>query len=638
MADRICPACGAPNTATATFCRVCDTYIDWTDPTTAPTADPADGATGEPDEASAEPDEAETPTATRRDPRAEVPVVTVDDTVVVVAPGAPGTTTVDLRNASDIVDGIVIHPEAAPSWLVVTHDDAHLMPGESRAVGVTFTTRPGVLVVAQETSVPLVVRSSVDPEKLTQVVVRVAVPRVGPPPTVSSRPALVHLQDTTDGWFTVSFDNRGANFPRRYRLALHDPEDVVRAHFLPPVVDVPAGETVDVGVRFAAPAPEPGRDVTRQLTVTGTGDDEPVSATATLTQRTSAAPVHVPVTLRLEPSHLRATDGEAPVFDVLVDNRAGHSGARVTLTGRDAQGAVAFSFAETRVVVAPGTVATVRARARSTPPAPGTTESRPFAVVANDGTSEVETAGILEVSARAAPITTARIRVEPATLATEHRQGSFLVQVDNRHGADTLQVQLAGADEFGRARLTFTPPVMAIAPGQVGTARLVVDSPTPPAGKTSSRRLRVSASDGRAAIEAEAVLAQSTPDHRPAAKRWLVVLGALLAMVGALIPWLGEMIDPDSIVRDATNAFGGDASAYAGTATAGSTVLVFLLALLMLLGLNGSSGRGIRFAALLMVIVAVAAAVVGADTRGLPLVLLGAVFGFIGGVLARSPR
>ena len=248
----------------------------------------------------------------------------------------------------------------------------------------------------------------------------------------------------------------------------------------------------------------------------------------------------------------------------------------------------------------------------------------------------METAGILEVSARAAPITTARIRVEPATLATEHRQGTFLVQVDNRHGADTLQVQLAGADEFGRARLTFTPPAMAIASGQVGTARLVVDSPTPPAGKTSSRRLRVSASDGRAAVEAEAVLAQSSPDHRPAVKRWLVVLGALLAMVGALIPWLGEMIDPDSIVRDATNAFGGDASAYAATATAGSTVLVFLLALLMLLGLNGSSGRGIRFAALLMVIVAVAAAAVGADTRGLPLVLLGAVLGFVGGVLARS--
>ena len=149
MADRICPACGAPNTATATFCRVCDTYIDWTDPaTTAPSPDPADGGSTSRARRGRRPRRRH-----RRDPRAEVPVATVGDAVVVVAPGAPGTTTVDLRNASDIVDGIVIHPEAAPSWLVMTHDDAHLMPGESRAVGVTFTTRPGVLVVAQETSV-----------------------------------------------------------------------------------------------------------------------------------------------------------------------------------------------------------------------------------------------------------------------------------------------------------------------------------------------------------------------------------------------------------------------------------------------------------------------------------------------------
>ena len=41
------------------------------------------------------------------------------------------------------------------------------------------------------------------------------------------RPALVHLEDETEGEFTVSIDNREANFPRRYRLAVHDPEDVV---------------------------------------------------------------------------------------------------------------------------------------------------------------------------------------------------------------------------------------------------------------------------------------------------------------------------------------------------------------------------------------------------------------------------
>jgi hypothetical protein len=226
--------------------------------------------------------------------------------------------------------------------------------------------------------------------------------------------------------------------------------------------------------------------------------------------------------------------------------------------------------------------------------------------------------------------------VEPATLATQRRHGEYLVHIDNRGGADVLQVQLAGADEFGRARLAFTPPAVAVPPGQVGTARLSVDSEPPPAGKTSTRRLRISASDGRQAVEAEAVLAQSSPDRRPVAKRWLVLLGAILAIIGALIPWFDTGIDPNTIVGNATDAFEGNSDLYDETATAGSTALVILLALLMILGLNGSSGRGIRFFALLIALVAIGAVVAGAPAAGLVVVLLGAVLGFIGGVLARS--
>jgi len=627
MADRICAACGASNPPTATFCRVCDAYIDWV------------GSTQAEPEAAPRPPQApvgEEPSTARTDPRAEVPVATVETTDVVVAPGEPGTTNLHLKNASQIVDGLVVQPAAPPSWLVMTQEDAHLMPGESRSVAVTFATRPGALVVAQQLALELLVRSSVDVSKFTPVTVTVTVPRLGPPPTLTPRPALVHLEDETEGGFTLSFDNRAANFPRRYRMSVHDPEDVVRTWFVPPVVDVPAGETIDIGVRFTAPAPDAGRETTRLLTLSGTGEDIPVSATLTLTQRTAAPPPRVPVVVRLEPSHLRSVEGRTVDFEVLVDNRASHVAAAVALTGRDPQRLVALSFAEAQLVVLPGTVASVRAQARTAPPPAGTAESRPFTVVANDGTSEVEGAGVLEVSSRPAPITTARLQVAPATLATQRRRGAFQVYVDNRAGAETLQVQLSGADEFGRARLTFVPPTMAVPPGQVGTARLMVDSRPPPAGTTLSRRLQITASDGRAAVAGEAVLAQSAPDRRPLAKRWLVVIGAILAIVGALLPWLGQVIDPEGVVAAATSEVGAADGSYAVTATAASTLLVLVLALLMLLGLTGSNGRGIRVAALLMVLVAIPAGIFGTPATGLVLVLLGAVLGFIGGVLARS--
>ena len=636
MTDRTCTACGASNPPTATFCGTCDAYVDWGDTATTPgtpTPGPSPGAVDP--VAGASPD-GQGAVGVRAEPASRAPVATVETVDVVVAPDAPGTTTVHLRNVSDLVDGLVVHPTAPPPWLVVTHEDAHLMPGESRRVAVTFAARPGALVLAQRTALELAVRSSVDATKVTHVQVVLTVPRVGPPPTVTARPALLQLADVDEGVLTVSVDNRAANFPRRYRMTARDPEDVVQARFLPPVVDVPAGEVVDVGVRVGAPAPAAGAELTRQVTLVGEGDDEQVTASLTLVQRTTAPPPRVPVRLRLEPSHLRSDDGRAVGFEVVVDNRAGHEEAAVALVGRDPAHRVALAFAEDRIVVPAGGAVRVGGQARAQVPPAGTTQTHPFVVVAGDGLAEVEAPGLLEVASRPAPISTARLWVEPATLVTQRRHGTFLVHVDNRRGGDPLQVRLAGSDELGRARLTFTPATVVVPPGQVGTVRLAVDAARPPAGTSSSRRLRVAATDGREAVESDAVLSQSTPDRRPVVKRWLVWLGAVLAALGALRPWVGRVVDPEAVVWVASEAVEGDREAIAFTATAGSTLLVLLLALLMLLGLNGSRGRGIRFAALLMVLLALAAGVLGTPANGLVLVVVGAVLGFVGGVLARA--
>ncbi|MGY4643208.1 hypothetical protein [Cellulomonas sp. URHB0016] len=674
MADRICSVCGSSNPEDAAFCRVCDTYFDWDGTGEAPgsqhgggtqvagagaatgagaggiaagTVGGTSGGTGphvDTDPTEQQPVSDEPAPQPRTQPRAAAPVALLERSDVLVTPQAPGTLGMVLKNASDIVDGIVVHPVAPPPWLVVTQEDANLMPGETRSVTVTFATRPGVLVVAQQLELVLVVRSSIDPAKLVEISVSLTVPPLGPPPTLTSRPALVHVNDTGEGSFALSFDNRAANFPRRYVLAAHDPEDLVRVDFVPAVVDVPAGGTVETTVRFVAPEPPAGQEVSRQVTITGTADDGEVTAAVTITQRTAAPPERHPVAVRLEPSHLQTTDDRTVAFDVVIDNRASDVGVALSLSARDPQRLVSFSFGEDRLVVGPHRVSTVHALLRTAAPPPGTTQTRPFTVVANDGTAEVEAPGVLEVASRAAPITTARLRVEPSNLSTHERRGVYGVHVDNRAGADVLRVRLTGSDEFGRARLTFTPAELAVPAGQVASVRLAVDSEPPRGGTTSSRQLRITASDGAAAVEAEAMLTQTSRDRRPVAKRWFVVLGALLAMLGAVLPFLlGQDADLSEVTDDVAAATRGDTESIASSAMTASVVLVVLLGIVMLFGLNSSTGRGIRIAAVLMILIAAAALVAAssgvtdASGSGWFLVLVGAVLGFVGGVFAR-PR
>ncbi|AEE44420.1 hypothetical protein [Cellulomonas fimi] len=684
MAERICEVCGTANPPTAEFCRTCDTYFGWDGEhgppggTTAPGSGPAStpgsgvpGATGpvvtgtsaagpgggattggaSAGAAAAAAGATTGPAATggatattepRPEERAEVPVVSPDAAAVVVGPGSPGTFTLSLKNASPVVDGIVVHAQAPPPWLDLTHDDANLMPGEARTVTVTLAQRAGTMVAAQTVTVPLLVRSSLDPSKAAPVAVQVTVPRYGPPPTATARPHLLQLQDATEGTFTVTLDNRAANFPRHYRLAVQDAEDVVRADVVPPSVDVPAGEAVDVRVRFTAPAPAPGREATRQLTVEGSDEDGPVSAAVTVVQRTSPEVAPEPFTVRMEPSHLRAEGDQAVAFDVIVDNRAASEAVAVELAGRDPQRLVAFSFGHAQFVVPGGKAMRVHALARTAPPAPGTSASRPFSVVVTDGEREVESPGLIDVTASASPITTARLQVHPATLTTAARTGTYTVDVDNRAGASPLQVQLSAADEMGRARLAFSQDRVSVPAGQVGRVQLRVDSPLPDGGTTASRGVRVVATDGTRSVEAQATFTQTARDWRPVVKRWLVWLGAIAVIAGAVLPWTaGEVVDLELVVEAAA---GGDTQAVGLAAAIASTLLVAVLALVMLMGLNGSGGRLIRGAAILIALLAVAALVVEQSaidravvTTGVPIILLGAVLGFVGGVFAR-PR
>ncbi|GCD20344.1 hypothetical protein CTKZ_19060 [Cellulomonas algicola] len=677
MAERICDVCGAVNPATAEFCRVCDTYFGWdggqppTGPTSAPTTTaPVTGpattttapapttstATTAPSPTTPAPAtpaagtgpvgvaSGSTPAAELRpEERAAVPVVSPEQAAVVVTKDTPGTFTLSLKNVSPVVDGMVVHALAPPSWLVVTHDDANLMPGEARTVTVTLAARAGEPVVAQNLDLPMLVRSSLDPTKAAPVAVRVTVPPYGPPPTLTTRPHLLQLDDATDGAFTVTVDNRASNHPRHYALTVQDDEDVVRADVVPPAVDVPALGTADVRVRFSAPAPDPGREATRRLTLSASDDDGPVSTSVTVVQRTAAEEEPEPFTVRLEPSHLHVVGTETGAFDVIVDNRAEDDGLAVDVTGRDPQRLVAFSFGHDRFVVPGGRATRVHALLRTSAPAPGTSASRPFSVVVSDGRREVEATGVLDVSAPADPITTARLQVSPATLSTEARRGAFAVDVDNRAGTSPLTVRLAARDELGQARFTFSQDQLTVAPGQVARVQLSFDAPLPDGGTQRSRAVTVVASDAAGSVEGAATLTQTARDWRPVAKRWLVWLGALAMIAGALLPWLdGQVVDLELVVTEAST---GNEVAISIAAAVAATLLVALLALIMLLGLTGT-GKQIRRSAILAALLGIGALVAQLQfpvddafvvTNGVPLILVGAVLGFIGGVFAR-PR
>lgn len=684
MPERICDVCGAANPATAEFCRVCDAYIGWdggqppSGPASAPGTGPAASATttaaaptttATAPATSAPATSAPTPAPTtpsagtgtvgsgatggaagtaaaaelRPEERAEVPVVSPDQASVVVTRDTAGTFTLSLKNVSPVVDGMVVHALAPPSWLVVTHDDANLMPGEARTVTVTLAARPGEAVVAQDLDLPMLVRSSLDPTKAAPVAVRVTVPPYGPPPTLTTRPHLLQLDDATDGAFTVMIDNRGSNHPRHYALAVQDDEDVVRADVVPPAVDVPALGTADVRVRFSAPAPAPGREATRRLTLSGSDADGPVSTSVTVVQRTAPEEEPEPFTVRLEPSHLHVVGTDTGAFDVIVDNRADDDGLPVELVGRDPQRLVAFSFGHDRFVVPAGRATRVHALLRTTAPPPGTSASRPFSVVVSDGSREVEATGQVDVSAPADPITTARLQVLPATLSTRVRRGTFAVDLDNRAGTSPLTVRLSASDELGQARFAFSQSQVTVAPGQVARVQLSVDAPLPDGGTSRSRAVTVVASDAAGSVEGRATLTQTAKDWRPVAKRWLVWLGALAMIAGALLPWLdGQVVDLEVVVTEAST---GNEVAISVAAAVAATLLVALLALIMLLGLTGT-GKQIRRSAILAALLGIGALIAQGQfpvddafvvTNGVPLILLGAVLGFVGGVFAR-PR
>jgi hypothetical protein len=338
------------------------------------------------------------------------------------------------------------------------------------------------------------------------------------PMTLLVEPSLVRVLDSAAGQLELTIDNRQGTRTRRVFLSGRDPERLVRFTFFPPSLDVFAGEVGRARLKVEAQPPPAGQEATRALSILVTCAGTPdLQGTATFVQTTSAAPVDVPVTLRLDPSVVRVRDTAVGQLEAIVDNRGGRRVRRVFLTGRDPERLVRFTFSPPSLDVLPGDIGRVRVRLEAGLPEPGQEATRQVTVIAADGNREIEASGTFVQITSPKPVETpVALKLEPSLLRVrDSTSGQFQVLVDNRQGIRPRRVTLAGSDPERALGFSFWPPVVDVDRGQVARSNARVDGYPPEPGREVTRQFSVSASDGAKEVEADGTFIQISSPPAP---------------------------------------------------------------------------------------------------------------------------
>lgn len=661
MSRHLCEQCGAANAADAQFCAQCDFYLGW---------DTGSGTLGgSPLSTGAVPLHREShterismqrqplvrpriqpavpPTPARKGGAATAPEADLVEPEVRVDPVEGGRFEIRIHNTSSIVDGYTVVAPDAPPWLSLSHDEIRLLTDEESVCTITAAVNPGYLVNVQRFVQRVQVCSVEDPGKRTGVDLVVVVLRTGGPATISAEPPMIRLRDRTEGRFSVRLDNRGANYPQRYRLYGRDSEGVVRFSFEVPVVEIPARRDHLVRATFRAPAPEPGQQLNRTLTITVASDEGAFDSIITVIQQTSAPPQDYPVQIRLEPSVIRVVDQTTAEMAAIVDNRRGARDRRLRFAGRDREGRVRVDFAHRELLVRAGEQARVGVYLTAKLPGSGEEIDHLLSVVCHDGTEEREATGNFVQAASAAAITTASIRLEPEHVVVRNtRKGRFRVTVDNRRGASPLSVRLAARNPENAVSFTITPAHLNVAPRSSGYATVAVQANLPDAGTSVDRDITVSATAGSGdALEAKGVFSQSMSEILPLLRLCLTLLGGLFVALGVFKPWFvnGPNYYPDKLleVKDAVGWVDSDRKWIAVTHPTAGTVML-ILAGVMMLGILSVRGRITVTSGILIAVLTVGYTIfaqtnwnTGTLAYGGYAVILGAVMGVVGGFCVR---
>ncbi|MCR8691613.1 hypothetical protein NWP13_03615 [Rhodococcus pyridinivorans] len=448
------------------------------------------------------------------------------------------------------------------------------------------------------------------------------------------------------GWLII--DNRKGGVDRHVRLSGRDPEGSVRVLFYVAKIDVRAGSESRVGIRAQLVVPPKEVEISKPFTVVATDGTSEATVDGTLVQTTSPNPIAT-AEIRLEPEQVKVKDRTHGRCRVAVDNTRGAKPLKVRLNGSDPERAVGFEFEAWVLEVPPGGVSRVAMAVSAPPPPGGETVSREIRVVASNEDGSVKTQGAFVQTASPAPITLARIRLEPEQFTVHNSsRGQLRVVVDNRSRALPLRARLMGRDPENDVQFFFDPTTLNIPPGQAGWATVTVRAPRPRMGHAKVRNLEVGAEDGGVVVDTGAVLTQTSDDLLPLIRIIATLLGGLIALIGAFLPWTADTWQvPLLTVRSFPGlgdilrvATAGDEYTYVSQPIARAVVIVLIA--LMLIGILRPKGGMTIVAGILAIGVAIGFAVyVNAEFSaapggsGLTLVILGCLLGCIGGFCVR---
>jgi hypothetical protein len=570
------------------------------------------------------------------DTRAVPPRVDLEQSKAVLQPGINVTLQMRIRNASTIVDAYGVMAESAPGWLTVDCLELRLMPGENDYLSVELGILAGRFVEAQTLTVRLRVYSLRDKTGYTDVPLELTVPRYGRPVAIHTHPALVRLTDTTAVRVQVVLDNAASNYARRLALTGYDSEGVVRCLFNPATAVVPPGGKTAVDLEIAVPRVRDGENRSRQLSISGVDDEgATTSAIITVNQARSAAP---PVRLSLEPSVLRVRDGGGATVGVVVDNRGRTPNRTVRLKAEDPEGRVQFSFDHTTLEVARNAIASTTVYLTVEQVPSGAEVSREFSVIAGYDTDEVRASGTLVQSASDLPLKSAALRLVPESLYQRHgSKGRFRIAIENKDESQWLNLALSGSDgdhvvDFDFSRTRFDIPPRGLAWGWID-----VSAPQPKRGREASHDIEITATEGDESVSTVGTFIHSNPDWVRYVRYVLTALGAVVSLVGAFLPW--TVAQQDYLPVDLGLISSAD---FVAKTQPSARLAVIVLVVVMIVGMFGKSGKltitaGAAIAVSLFgyLIVLSTKVVTDGPMYGAILVVVGAIVGLIGGLLAR---
>jgi hypothetical protein len=455
--------------------------------------------------------------------------------------GTPATVTVNVANMSTIVDSYVVEALDPPPWLDVRPARTELLPGTTGTIEAVLRIVSPILVAAQQLPLLLRVRNLAGQSAYRDIPVRVTVPVVAVPITLRAEPRLARMHDHSPVMCTVVVDNSRSNRWANVRLSASDPEQVVRASWRAEQLQVPPGGAAQTEVRFTAPPPDPGREASRTITISGTDGERYAETTVTLAQ-TASQPAFGLLSLRLEPSVLRLGGGRRGTMTAVVDNRRGAAPVRLSLHGYDQENRVRFGFSPATLDVHPGQIASALVSVNAPRTPAGKEVTRPLTIVASDGRADIRADGsVIQLATSQRGLARVLLTLLGGLLIILGA-GSRFSTGDERSALGLTVTRVA--NEVRRQEPSFHPhflrelaatpfmDVLSVGLGFLVLAALVVFGLTGPTGRLTRRAALLCALALVAAYIGAAILFEGSA---PASGAFLILAGCITGYIGGLL-------------------------------------------------------------------------------------------------------